>query len=142
MTVRLAVIDDYSAVMHLYNDFVGDNRYDKPGNDNFTEVIGSTNSHILLAENESGLVGYLSFHKRPVIRYPQPIIEIDELFVISSVRRHGVARELFEYLEQWGRENSCFRIYVESAYKHKSAHEFYDSVGLQNYGYHFKKDLH
>lgn len=39
------------------------------------------------------------------------------------------------------KELNCYRLFIESHYKHKEAHQFYEALDFKNYGYHFIKDL-
>jgi GNAT superfamily N-acetyltransferase len=35
----------------------------------------------------------------------------------------------------------CYRLFVETAYQWKAAHQLYEKMGFTNYGYHFIKNL-
>lgn len=107
MNIRLAKLSDYAQVMALYNLFVGDNRYQKPGDDSFKEVISSNTGFIHVAEAEGRIVGYASFSIRSVVRYPQPIAELDELFVHEDFRRHGTGKLLMEAVITYARKQGA-----------------------------------
>ncbi|HVZ11709.1 MAG TPA: GNAT family N-acetyltransferase [Patescibacteria group bacterium] len=141
MTIRLAEEKDYEEIMNLYNNFVGEDRYSKRDNDSFKIVLKSPTNFIFVAEDEGRLVGFSTFSVRNVVRYPKPIAELDELFVGIAFRKHGVGKQLMEAVESKAKELGCYRLYIESAYKHEPAHKFYEDLGYEKYGYHFYKTL-
>ncbi len=141
MIVRLARESDYHQIMSLYNDFVGEDRYSKLENDSFSKVLNSTTNFVYVSEEEGKLVGVATFSVRPVIRYPKPIAELDEMYVDPDSRRHGVGKVLMQEVEKKAKELGCHRVYIESQYKHEQGHKFYESLGYKNYGYHFFKNL-
>ncbi len=139
--IRLAKETDYEALMKLYNDFVGSDRYAKHDNDSFKKVLENENNYILVVEDEEKLVAFATFSVRDVVRYPRPIVELDELFVASEYRQHGLGKKLLEKVEALARERNCYRMFIESGYEREAAHAFYEALGYTNYGYHFTKNL-
>lgn len=141
MKIRLVKESDYEQLMQLYNLFVGSDRYSKHDNDSFKKVINNPNNFVFIAENQGKLVGFVTFSVRDVIRYPKQIAELDELFVSQEYRQKGVGRLLMQKVEGKAKELNCYRFYVESQYKHETAHKFYEGLGYTNYGYHFIKNI-
>lgn len=141
MTIREAKKSDYKELMTLYNGFVDSDRYSKHDNDNFEKVRKNGNNFIYIAEDGDKLVGFASFSIRLVVRYPKPIAELDELYVVPAFRRKGVAKILMHKVLSKAKELNCYRLFIESNYKHEAAHKFYENIGFTNYGYHFIKDL-
>lgn len=141
MVIRLVNEADYNALMELYNLFVGSDRYSKHDNDSFATVINNPNNFIFVAEDGNKIVGFATFSVRDVIRYPKKIAELDELFVLEDYRQKGVGKKLMEQIESKAKELNCYRIFIESHYDHKTAHNFYEKLGYTNYGYHFIKNL-
>ncbi len=139
--IRPAQKADYDQLMHLYNLFVEDDRYSNKNNDSFEKVLNSPSNYIFVAEEGKQLVGFASFSTRNVIRYPKPIAELDELFVLEEFREKGIGKELLNSIEEKAQALDCYRLFIESNYKHETAHKFYESLGYTNYGYHFIKDL-
>lgn len=141
MIIRSAKLSDYEEIMNLYNLFVGNDRYSKHDNDSYKKVLNNTKNHMFLAVEDRRIIGYATISLKDVIRYPKPIVELDELFVLAEYRKHGIGRQLMDHVEKKSRELNCQRIFISSHYKHKTAHAFYESIGYTNYGYHFIKDL-
>ena len=96
---------------------------------------------LFVADHDGKVIGVASVSIRSVVRYVQPIAELDELFVDPQDRSHGAGRGLMEAVEAFGRAQGCYRIYIESAWPYKEGHEFYEHLGYTKNGYHFKKDL-
>ncbi len=138
MTVRRARQKDYVALMALYTDFVGKD-YSKLNSDSFLAVLAGKNNFVFVAEDNSKLIGLITASKRRVVRYLQPIMQVDELYVDLGFRKHGVGRALIQRVEELARQQDCHRIYIESRYKHESGHKFYNDNGYENHGYYFLK---
>jgi GNAT superfamily N-acetyltransferase len=141
MLIRTAIESDYEQLMLLYNGLVGSDRYSRHDNDSFYRVLKNPNNFVLVAEEEDKIVGFASFSVRDVIRYPKPIAELDELFIDQQHRKKGIGRQLMQTVEAKAKEKNCYRVYIESHYKHKEGHAFYEAIGYANYGYHFMKNL-
>ena len=141
MKIRLAKQDDYQQVMIMYNDFVGEKRYAAGGNDSFLQVLRSPTNYLYVAELDGQLVGFASLSVRHVVRYPKLIAELDELYVDPNKREHGIGRQLMQQIEATAKEQGCYRLFIESHYKHTAAHKFYEGLGYTNNGYHFIKDM-
>jgi len=141
MRIRPAEQKDYEELMVLYNSFVVGDRYSNHNADSFKNVLESPSNFIFVAEEDGKLIGFATFSVRNVIRYPKPIAELDELFVMENFRKHGIGKQLMERVEEEAGNQNCYRLYIESAYQHEAAHKFYEGIGYKNYGYHFYKDL-
>lgn len=139
--IRAAKKEDYQQIMSLYSLFVEEDRYSNGNADSFTKVLKSPSNFTYVAEINSKIIGFASFSIRDVIRYPKPIAELDELFVSGDYRKQGIGRDLMKTVEHKAEGLKCQRLFIESQYKHKLAHKFYESLGYKNYGYHFIKDL-
>lgn len=141
MKIRPAKRSDYKQLVDLYNKFVGYDRYSKLDNDSFFEVLKNKKNFILIAEINGKLVGFITFSIRTVVRYPRPIVEMDELYVEPEYRRLKLGKKLVAASLKKSKQLGCYRMFVESHYKHKAAHKFYEKLGFTNYGYHFIKDI-
>ena len=141
MNIRTARNSDYKELMQLYNGFVGEDRYSKHNKDSFKKVSKSKNNFIYVVEENKKLIGFATFSIRLVIRYPKPIAELDELFVLPGYRKKGVGKLLMNKILSKAKELNCYRLFIESHYDHKAAHKLYEKLNFTNYGYHFIKNL-
>jgi len=142
MKIRLATIKDKAAIVRLYNLFVqGANHYKTDKDHNLATVLAEPNSHILVAEVDDKLVGFIAFSTRFVIRYPKPILQVEELFVIQEYRRQGIAAQFLEEVETFAKKHSVQAIYIESRLDLLSAHKFYEACDYKKDGYYFKRTV-
>lgn len=141
MKIRRANVKDYIQIIELYNGFVGEDRYSKRNNDSFATVLKQTNSFIFVAEEIDRLAGFITLSIRTVVRYPKPIAELDELYVKEDFRNKGIGQKLLQTVIEVAVQHNCYRVYIESHFTHKAAHELYERMGFTNYGFHFTKDL-
>jgi len=139
--IRKATKEDYESLMNLYNLFVGQDRYSKHTGDSFASVLTNSSNRIFVAEENSLLIGFVTVSFRRVVRYSKPIAELDELFVKEEVRKRGVGKLLLEAVIKESKKRDCYRLYIESAYAHTTAHLFYKNHGFTEYGLHFYKNL-
>ena len=128
-------------MLKLLNGFVEEDRYSRKDNDSFTQALNNPNNYIYVAEKQGKLIGFVTFSIRTVIRYPRPIAELDELYVIPEARGQGLGKKLVQEVLDHATKLGCRRLFIESHYKHKAAHKLYEKMGFTNYGYHFIKDL-
>lgn len=139
MIIRGAVLEDHAALMALYDAFMEVDRYSKLNSDSLQEVIAGKDNFILVAEDDSRLVGFITASARLVVRYPQPIMQVDELYVDPDFREHGLGGQLIQGIESIAAEHDYRRIYIESGFKYEVAHKFYQKNGYEKDGYYFKK---
>ncbi|HSW48136.1 MAG TPA: GNAT family N-acetyltransferase [Candidatus Saccharimonadales bacterium] len=145
MEIRLARISDYEELMGLYNLFynlpIDSERHLNPDSNSFEKVLKSPYSYIYVAEDNTKLVGFTSFSFRNVVRHPNLICQLEELFVLEEYRKHGIGKKFVEKLEIKSKELDCKNIYIESGTNLKTAHKFYKNLGYKKEGYYFKKIL-
>ena len=139
MMIREAVIEDHASLMALYDAFMEVDRYSKLDSDSLQKVIASENNFIVVAEEDHRLIGFISASARLVVRYPQPIMQVDELYVDPDFREHGLGRQLIQGIESIAAEHDYHRIYIESGFKYEVAHKFYQKNGYEKDGYYFRK---
>lgn len=141
MNIRKATREDYASLMKLYNEFVGEERYSNHDNDSFIQALKNTNNFVFIAEDNGKLIGFATFTKRIVIRYPKPIAELDELYVVPNMRKKGIGKLLMKKVIEQAKHEKCHRLYIETHFDRKEAHSFYESLKFTQYGYHFIKNL-
>ncbi|HZL08193.1 MAG TPA: GNAT family N-acetyltransferase [Candidatus Dormibacteraeota bacterium] len=141
MLIREAVLEDHANLMALYDAFMEVERYSKLNSDSLQAVIASKDNFILVAEEDHKLAGFITASARLVVRYPQPIMQVDELYVDPDFREHGLGRQLIQGIESIAAEHDYHRVYIESGFQYEGAHKFYQKNGYEKDGYYFKKVL-
>jgi GNAT superfamily N-acetyltransferase len=71
----------------------------------------------------------------------KPWAIIEDVIVDRSRRRFGVGSSLMQRAIQLAKEHDCFRVILSSSKHRDDSHKFYESVGLEAYGYSFKAHL-
>ena len=141
MKIISAKNSDYTEFMKLLGDFVGDKRYLKVGDDSFLKFLANLNSYTYLLKDDGKLIGFITFSIRNVIRYPRPIAEIEELYIIPEYRGRGQSQKLMKAVLKRITKIGCSRIYIGSIFKWKIAHKAYKNMGFEKVGYQFIKKL-
>jgi len=137
--IRKAKKRDYKTLIKLYVDFVGDKRYADFNNDSFLKVIKNKNSFLDLVILKNKIIGFISYSIRNVIRYPRPIIEVEELYVLPEYRLKGIGNKLMKHVINICKNKNCHYLFLASDKKRKTAHKFYKALGFDEYAYHFRK---
>ena len=137
--IRTAKKSDYKQLMALYDIFMKTKRYYKADYDSFTQVLADKKAFIFVAEEKHKLAGFITFRLRHVVRYPQLIGQVEELFVLKQFRKHGIGKKLMKQTEKIAKKFKCKRIYVESRYNLGPAHKFYKALGYRKSGFYFLK---
>ncbi len=141
MKIISAKNSDYTGFMKLLVDFVGDKRYLKAGNDSFLKFLANPNSYTYILKDDGKLIGFITFSIRNVIRYPKPIAEIEELYIIPDYRGEDLSKKLIESVLKKIKNIGCSRIYIGSEFKWKIAHKSYKNTGFKKVGYQFMRKL-
>lgn len=141
-SIREATLADYQTLMKLYGEFVTDPyRFLALDNDSFKRVLEDPNAYIDLAVVKNEIVGFISYSLRFVVRYPKPIIEVEEFFVPEKHRRKGIGRQLMNHVLKFATENAGQYVFIASAKERKEAHAFYKAMNFNEYAYHFRRNI-
>lgn len=142
ITFRKAKKEDYKQILLLYGDFVNDpKRFKRLGNDAYHKVLKSKNTFLETAVLKSKIVGFVSYSLRDVVRYPHPILEIEELYVTSNMRKNGIGRKLMERVLGIAKKKKCHYVFLASSKDRTAAHHFYQSLGFDEYAYHYRRKI-
>ncbi len=141
MEIRAAKMSDYEELIKLYILFVEEDRYSRHDGDSFKVLMDRSDYFIFVAEENDKLVGLMTFSTRSVVRYPRPLAQLEELFVLEGFRKLGIGKKFIEMMELKIRDLNCYSIYIESRDDKKIAHEVYQKLGYKKEGYYFKKAL-
>lgn len=138
--IRKAKKEDYKETIRLYADFVKKpNRYKNFDNDSFFKALKLPNFYIYLAEMEKKIVGFITYSIRTIVRYPKPIVEVGEFYVVPTLRRKGIGTKLTQKALDFARKNDCQYVFIASSKDRISAHKFYKTLGFDEYAYHYRR---
>ncbi|MEK9196553.1 MAG: GNAT family N-acetyltransferase [Patescibacteria group bacterium] len=138
--IHRAVGEDYEKVIKLYGEFVEDTkRYTNLDNDSYLKAIDDPNFYIDLAVSDDIIIGFITYSIRTVVRYPKPIMEVEEFYVSPNHRRGGVGRKLFQNTLDFSKETNCQYVFLASSKDRPTAHKFYKSFDFDEYALHFRR---
>lgn len=109
----------------------------------FAELAGPNPlGGLLVAEDDSGLVGfavlYFTFSNRALRR----ILIINDLFVAAAVRRQGIARQLMTASFEWGQAHDCVSVEWVTRTSNVGAQKLYDELAPRETGWiHYHRGL-
>lgn len=68
-------------------------------------------------------------------------LEVDNVVIDGNVQSQGYGKMLFEFIENWAKENECKTIELNTYVQNSRSHKFYFNLGFSILGYHFWKQI-
>ncbi len=93
------------------------------------ELLDEPRARVLIAENEAGIVGGVSFWIKPDLAHGDAVVEVPMLVVAEDYRRSGVGKLLMEEVRSVASDNGASQIELIAARSNVTAREFYRSLG-------------
>src|SRR5215472_7840531 len=89
---------------------------------------------LALAESGATQIGFVEASKR--VDYvngtsSSPVAFLEGLYVVPSVRRHGVARTLVESVVQWALDEGCTELASDALLENRTAHTVHRALGFE-----------
>jgi PhnO protein len=126
ITIRNAIIADFDII----NDFIEElesTRFDRQRQQEiFSANIANSRNIYLVAEENSNVVGYLSCHVQSLLHHGGCVGEIQEMFVSSEKRSHGIGKFLLSRLRSLANEMDLVQLEVTSDNERLMTHKFYE----------------
>jgi ribosomal protein S18 acetylase RimI-like enzyme len=94
------------------------------------ELLDEPGARVLVAENEVGIVGGVSFWIKPDLAHGDTVVEVPMLIVAEDHRRTGVGRLLMEEVRTVASDNGASQIELVATQSNVTAREFYRSLGF------------
>ena len=94
------------------------------------ELLDEPRARVLIAENEAGIVGGVSFWIKPDLAHGDIVVEVPMLVVAEEHRRSGVGRLLMEEVRNIASDNDASQIELVATRANVTAREFYRSLGF------------
>jgi GNAT superfamily N-acetyltransferase len=94
------------------------------------ELLDEPRARVLVAENEAGIVGGVSFWIKPDLAHGDTVVEVPMLVVAEDHRRAGVGKLLMEEVRNVASDNDASQIELVATRANVTAREFYRSLGF------------
>jgi len=109
--------------------------------ENCQNLLSEDNSHILVAEIEGVVVGFVNFTTRKTILHRGLSGLIDEIIVAKSYRGKSLGKQLLSSAIEKSRQLGCCEVEVSTEKINIKAREFYRQCGFTERGVLFEMDL-
>jgi ribosomal protein S18 acetylase RimI-like enzyme len=138
VTVRAATTDDEQAVYALSSAMAVSFPIERATfARTFAEVTGSPAYHVLVAEVDGVVSGYLLGAVRPTFFANGTVAHVEELAVATELRRRGIGARLVSAFEEQARADGARLVSLATA----RAGEFYAALGYAERGTYFRRML-
>ncbi|HET7269587.1 MAG TPA: GNAT family N-acetyltransferase [Rubrobacter sp.] len=94
------------------------------------ELLDEPRARVFVVENESGVVGVVSFWIKPDLAHGDVVVEVPMLAVAEDHRRTGVGKLLMEEVRNVAADNGAYLIELVATSSNVAAREFYSSLGF------------
>ncbi len=109
--------------------------------ENCQSLLKENNSHLLIAEINREMVGFINFTIRRTILHSGPSGLIDEIVVTRNYRGKGVGKQLIGAAIEKCKQLGCCEVEVTTELTNVNAREFYKRCGFEERGVILEKDL-
>ena len=132
--VREANVEDAAEICGLARELaetVGDEPpTEKATRARLEELLDESRVRVLVAEDEAGIVGGVSFWIKPDLAHGDTVVEVPMLVVAEDHRRTGVGKLLMEEVRNVASDNGASQIELVATRSNVTAREFYRSLGF------------
>ncbi len=94
------------------------------------ELLDEPRARVLVAENEAGIVGGVSFWIKPDLAHGDTVVEVPMLVIAGDHRRAGVGKLLMEEVRNVASDNGASQIELVATRSNVTARAFYRSLGF------------
>ena len=107
----------------------------------FTTNISDSNIHYLVAVEGSLIIGFASLHIQKLLHHVGNIAELQEIYVLPSLRGQGIGAKMLAKLKSIAKQNHCKNLEVSCNITRKKTHKFYIREGLKKTHFKFVEQL-
>lgn len=104
----------------------------REGAGDFARLLTSSDSVVLVARADVGVVGFVASYRTSSSASRQPVTYgvLRSIYVDKAARGSGVGRALVTEFVEWARSSGCVEVVVESYVKNVSAQHLYERSGF------------
>lgn len=103
------------------------------------QYLSNSDKQILLAEDDSKIVGMVSIVFLPRLNQSGSELWIPDLVVSKDYQNKGIGMQLIKTCAKIAKKKNCFRIRLESGNERKGTHRFYKKSGFEQYALTFRR---
>ncbi len=142
LNIRKATKDDLLTILDLYRVFDSE---DDPllglpaAEEIFARIESYPDFTIYLAEHEGEIIGtfaLLIMDNLAHLGTPEGVVE--NVVVHPEMQGRGIGRIMMKQAMEICTEAGCYKLVLSSNINRKRAHQFYESLGFEKYGYSFR----
>lgn len=145
ITVRDAIDKDIPSILKLLYDLGRPEPIDDKEiivfKSKIREYFSDPAKMILVAESNSKIVGLVSIILLRRLNHAKYEMYIPELVVKKELRYSGIGKALIAKCIEIGKKKNCYRIRLESGNERKESHKFYKTLGFNQSGLSFSKNI-
>ncbi len=132
MLIRKVKASDLQDLYELYMELCGEGNLEQMKN-TFVEVDKNEAYYLIGAEVDGKIVGTLmGIVCHDLAGKYKAFMTIENVIVLDAYRGKGIAKKLFEYIEEIACERQCRYIYLVSGNNREVAHQMYDKLGYKS----------
>lgn len=140
--IRECRSEDFEAVLNLLGQLWPDKQLDASSlRLVFDRALVSPAEDYVCAIDEKRVVGFGSLSVKDNLWEAGRLGRIEELVVDVGHRGQGIGTQLLNRLIDLAKERECHRVELDSAFRRKEAHRFYESHWFENRAYLFSKAI-
>jgi ribosomal protein S18 acetylase RimI-like enzyme len=141
--IRFAKYDDFGHINEILKDIHNMHVKNEPNyykkvdevisKKEFNEEIDK--KHVIIYESDNAILVYVIFSEMIINHHPmikdQKVLFIDDICVLHSERGKGIGRQLFNYIENYAKDNLYTNIDLNVWSFNVNAFKFYKSMGMR-----------
>lgn len=142
VTVREATPSDYPVIFDLIRNELGYQSLDKVKFLQRMALMETDANYVtIVAEADSGVVGFLGLHRSIAYNLDGAYIQIMALAVSERMQNQGIGKQLLSWTETYCRTNDIHKLTLNSNIRRSAAHALYERNGYSKLSYAFYKTL-
>ena len=135
-TVRRATVDDADVLGRLLWDFNAEFETETDDTDvlavRFARLLALPEIVAVLAEDDGEAVGFALVSLRPAIWFDGPVAQLEELYVVPSLRSGGIGTEVLALSRRLAREAGSPEMHINVDEVDHDTRRFYERHGFVN----------
>jgi PhnO protein len=124
--IREATLNDFESIYGFVNELEETRFIKKNQLKIFAENLLNPHIIYLVAEAEKRVVGFLSCYTQLLLHHSARVAEIQEMFIVKSMRNEKVGKRLLLEVIKRMKEKGITQVEVTSNKKRLAAHRFYE----------------